>query len=332
MRVALIGAGFIGSVHAVNLAAHPDVRFDVFDVDTTRARSVADRHGTGVVASLDDAFDPARFDAVLIASSTDTHAAHLRRAADAGLAVFCEKPVDLDLDRAREVSAHVAARGVPAMVDFNRRFDRDYAHLRELVRSGDLGDVELVQLTSRGPSMPPLEYVAVSGGQMRDQAVHFFDLARWITGAEPVEVTALGAALADPRITEHGDVDTSVTSVRMSTGALVQIDCVRRTAYGYDERIEVHGSAGMAEARRHRDGAVTRYGAGRVVEDGLHPGWFERVRPTYAAALDAFVTAVREGVAPSPSLADGLVAQAVAEAATAALTSGRTEPVLTVTP
>ncbi|WP_432562241.1 Gfo/Idh/MocA family protein [Kineococcus sp. SYSU DK003] len=327
MRVALIGAGFIGSVHAANLAAHPDVEFGVFDVDADRARTVGERHGAVTLAGLDDVFDTSRFDAVLIASSTDTHAEHLRRAADSGLAVFCEKPIDLDLDRAREVAAHVAASGVPAMVDFNRRFDRDHAALRDVVRSGELGDVELVQLTSRGPSMPPLSYIAVSGGQMRDQAVHFFDLARWITGAEPVEVTALGAALADPRLTEHGDVDTSVATVRMSTGALVQIDCARRTAYGYDERIEVHGSAGMAESRRHRDGSVTRYGAGRIVEDGLHPGWFERVRPTYAAALDAFVTAVRDGVPPTPCLADGLAAQAVAEAATASLRSGRTEAV-----
>lgn len=327
MRVALIGAGFIGSVHAGNLAAHPDVEFTVFDVDGERARSLADRHGTRALAGLEEVFDPATVDAVLVASSTDTHAEHLHRAADAGLAVFCEKPVDLDLGRAREVAAHVAASGVPAMVDFNRRFDRDYAHVRDLVRSGRLGDVELVQLTSRGPSLPPLSYLAVSGGQMRDQAVHFFDLARWITGADPVEVTALGAALADPRVGEHGDVDTSVVSLRLSTGALVQIDCARRTAYGYDERLEVHGSAGMAEARRHRDGAVTRYGAGTVVEDGLHPGWFERVRPTYAAALDHFVRSVSAGTAPAPSLRDGLVAQAVAEAATTALRSGRTERV-----
>jgi myo-inositol 2-dehydrogenase / D-chiro-inositol 1-dehydrogenase len=327
MRFALIGAGFIGSVHAGNLAAHPDVEFSVFDVDSTRAADVAARHGAGVLAELDDAFDTDRFDAVLIASSTDTHAQHLRRAAEAGLAVFCEKPIDLDLEAARTVSAAVAATGVPAMVDFNRRFDRDHARLRDLVQSGGLGDVELVQLSSRGPSMPPLAYIAVSGGQMRDQAVHFFDLARWITGAEPVEVTALGAALADPRITEHGDVDTSVVSLRMSTGALVQIDCVRRTSYGYDERIEVHGSAGMAESRRQRDGGLIRYGAGTVVEDGLHAGWFERVRPTYAAALDHFVRAVTAGEPLTPSLDDGLRAQAVAEAATLSLRSGRTEEV-----
>jgi myo-inositol 2-dehydrogenase/D-chiro-inositol 1-dehydrogenase len=328
LRIALVGAGFIGSVHAANLAAHPQVRFRVHDVDAGRARAVADEHGVEAIVDPADVFDADQVDAVLVASSTDTHAENVRRAADAGLAVFCEKPIDRDLDRARGVVRHVRDSGVPAMVGFNRRFDRDYAHLRDLVRTGDLGDVELVQLTSRGPSMPPLSYVAVSGGQLRDQAVHFFDLARWITGAEPVEVVSLGAALAEPRLRELGDVDTSVTTVRMSSGALVQIDCARRTAYGYDERIEVHGSAGMAEARRHRDGAVTRYGAGTITEDGLHPGWFERIRPTYAAALDHFVTSVLEGRDLVPSLADGLVAQAVAEAATTSLTSGRREPVV----
>jgi predicted dehydrogenase len=193
---------------------------------------------------------------VLIASSTDTHAGHLRRAADAGVAVLCEKPIDLNLARATEAVAYAAARSARAMVAFNRRFDRDYAELKRVVDGGGIGQVELIQLTSRGPAMPPLDYIRVSGGQMRDQAVHFFDLARWIGGLDPVEVFAAGSALADPRIAEYGDVDTSAVTLRLPTGALVQIDRTRRTGYGYDERIEVLGSAGLVEARRHRAGAL----------------------------------------------------------------------------
>ncbi|GAA2871592.1 Gfo/Idh/MocA family protein [Paenarthrobacter ilicis] len=327
-RFALIGAGFIGSVHAVNLAAHPGVDFTlVYDVDQQRAQALADAHGASVASSLEEVFEPSSIDAVFIASSTDTHAGHLRRAAAVGIAVLCEKPIDLDLDRARDVATFAQDSGVPVMVDFNRRFDRDCAELKRVVDSGEIGKVELIQLTSRGPSMPPLSYVAVSGGQMRDQTVHFFDLARWLSGLDPVEVFATGSALAEPGITAYDDVDTSAVTLRLPGGALVQIDSVRRTGYGYDERIEIMGSEGMVEARRHRNGAVSRYRGGSVVDDGLHPGWFERVQPTYAAALAAFVSALDGGVAPAPSLEDGLKAQAIAEAAVLSLSSGRMEPI-----
>ncbi|MFL6064396.1 MAG: Gfo/Idh/MocA family oxidoreductase [Friedmanniella sp.] len=328
LRFALLGAGFIGSVHAKNLARHPDVDLAVVvDVDATRADQLAQRYGAAATTEEAVAFDPGRVDAVLVASSTDSHAHHLRRAADSGLAVLCEKPIDLDLASAVEVGRHVSSTGVPVMVDFNRRFDRAYAELHRAVSEGEVGDVELVQLTSRGPTMPPLSYIASSGGQMRDQAVHFFDLARWITGQDPVEVFAAGSALADPRVAEYGDVDTSVTTLRLPSGALVQVDCARRTGYGYDEKIEVHGSTGMIEARRQRSGAVTRYTGTRVVEDGLHAGWFERLQPTYAAALDHFVRSVNTSVAPAPSLKDGLRAQAIAEAATTSLTSRASVPI-----
>jgi len=325
-RFALLGAGFIGSVHAANLAAHQGIEFSrIYDIDTERAKALAEAHGTMAVSDLDEVFDPGHVDAVFIASSTDTHAEHLVRAADAGVAVLCEKPIDLDLRRAREAAAHAAGRGVPVMVDFNRRFDRDYLELKRIIDAGEVGGVELLQLSTRGPAVPPLSYIAASGGQMRDQTVHFFDLVRWLTGLDPVEVSAVGSALAEPRLAEYDDVDTSAVTLRLPTGALVQIDSIRRTTYGYDERIEVFGSEGMAETQRRRTGAVSRYRAGQVVDDGLHPGWFERVQPTYAAALDHFVSAVEAGEAPIPSLADGLKAQAIAEAAVRSLRSGRTE-------
>ena len=177
-RFALLGAGFIGSVHAASLANHPRVDFAlVYDIDSARAERVAEQYGARATDNLEAAFDPDRVDAVFIASSTDTHADHLRRAADAGLAVLCEKPIDLDLDRATDAARYAVSRGIPAMVDFNRRFDRDYAEVKRAVATGEVGDVELIQLTTRGPAIPPLEYIAVSGGQMRDQTVHFFDLA-----------------------------------------------------------------------------------------------------------------------------------------------------------
>ncbi|MEZ0164501.1 Gfo/Idh/MocA family oxidoreductase [Kineococcus sp. LSe6-4] len=326
-RFALIGAGFIGAVHAASLAAHPEVDFvGVHDVDTTRAGTLATRFGARVLDGA-EVFDASHLDAVFIASSTDTHAQHLRSAADAGLAVLCEKPIAADLAEAVAVSEHVRASGVPAMLDFNRRFDRDHAELQRVVASGGVGDVELMQLTSRGPSLPPSEYLRSSGGQLRDQTVHFFDLVRWISGQDPVSVFATGSALVDPSIREFGDVDTSVTTLTLPSGALVQIDSVRRTGYGYDERIEVMGATGLVESGRNRRGNLTRYSAGHVVLDGLHDGWFERVQPTYAATLAAFVAALEAGVEPPVSLDDGIRAQAIAEAASRSLTSARTEAI-----
>jgi len=327
-RFALIGAGFIGTVHAQNLAAHPDVELVVVhDVDLARATTLAKTVGAVATDDLAAVFDPSRVDAVFIASSTGSHASHLRAAAGAGLAVLCEKPIATTMEEAVQVVDDVEAAGVPAMVDFNRRFDRDHAVLRQVVARNEVGAVELVQMSSRGPSLPPVEYLRSSGGQLRDQTVHFFDLARWITGEEPVSVSVSGAALADPGIAAFGDVDTSVVVLTLASGALVEIDSVRRTGYGYDERIEVLGSTGLVESRRQRSGNVAVYSADGITTDPLHAGWFERVRPTYAAALDAFVRALETGVEPPATLRDGLRAQAIAEAATAALRSGATEPV-----
>ena len=323
-RFALLGAGFIGSVHAGNLAAHPDVAFtSVYDVSAERAQAIAEKYGATAAASVEAALDGV--DAVFIASSTDTHAANLRAAVDAGVAALCEKPIDLSLDRAREVVAYAESKDARVMVNFNRRFDPDHAELKRIVDAGGVGAVELVQLTCRGPVVPPLEYVKVSGGQLRDQTVHFFDLARWIAGADPVEVFAAGSALAEPRLVEYDDVDTSVCVLRLPDGALVQIDNNRRTGYGYDERIEVLGSVGLVESMRHRVRQVTQYLPGQVVHSQLYAGWFERMQPTYYQALDHFVRLLEAGAPIEPSLRDGLKAQAIAEAATRSLHTGVSE-------
>ncbi len=322
-RFALIGAGFIGSVHAQNLHTNDGVDWRmVYDADPIRAAAIADRYGVQVANEESEVFDPREVDAVLIASSTDTHSRYLRLAADARLAIFCEKPIDASYEHASATVAYVLDRTTRVMVDFNRRFDRDYAELRRIVMSGEIGDVELVQMSSRGPTMPPLEYLAVSGGQMRDQTVHFFDLVRWLTCLDPVDVFVKGSALVEPKIRTFGDVDTSIATLSLENGALAQIDSVRRTAYGYDERIEVFGSQGMAQARRQHDGNVSRYHGNRIDVDGMHAGWLDRVRPTYAAALNAFVRSLDGEHVETPSLRDALKAQAIAESATMSLESG----------
>ena len=330
LRFALVGAGFIGTVHARSLTDHAGVELrTVADPDASRAEALAAKAGAQAVSDIDSVFADPQIDAVLIASSTHTHASLLHACATAGRAVLCEKPIDLALPIATEAVAAVQASGIPAMVDFNRRFDPDHRALRDAVRSGAVGTVELIQMTSRGPSLPPLDYLRVSGGQMRDQTVQFFDLLRWITGMDPVEVYVAGAALADPRVADVPDVDTSVATLRMSNGALCQIDSARRIAYGYDERVEVNGSDRMVESGRRRTGTVSRYGLGTVVSDGIDVGWFERMSHTYRLALNEFVEAIDAGRAPEPSLADGLAAQRIAEAATQRIAEAATQSLRT---
>ncbi len=322
--IALLGAGFIGQVHARNLVENPGAELTyVYDADPGRAGAAAETFGTVAAGSVDQVLADPGVDAVVIASSTNTHANLLKAASRAGKAIFCEKPIDLSLEVAAEAAAVAAEAGVPVMVDFCRRFDPQYIALREAVAGGEVGTVELVQMSSRGPSLPPIDYLRVSGGQMRDQLIHFFDLMCWITGLEPVQVSVTGAALVDPRVAEVGDVDTSVAVLTLSNGAICQIDAQRRIGYGYDERIEVNGSQRMVEAARQRTGWVRHYGPGQICTDGLHEGWFERSEGTFKASIGAFVDSLERGVQPPVGLDAGLRAQRIADAATTALREGR---------
>ena len=324
LKVAVIGTGFIGSVHARNLARHPGVELvAVSDANIEFAKKIAATTGAKAVSDVAEVFNDKDVHAVLIATPTDTHVDYLERAAEAGKAIYCEKPIGLDYAEAEKAVRTVRAAGVPAMLGFNRRFDASHAAVKEAVDRGEVGKVEIVQLTSRGPKPPPIAYIKVSGGQLRDQTIHFFDLLCWLTKDEPVEVYAIGAALVDPAIGEAGDVDTSIVSLRLASGALCQIDSSRRAAYGYDERIEVFGSEGMVESARQNFRRLSLYKGRQIHMDGLHPGWFERIEQSYHEAIDAFVKSVETGTGPSPSLEDGLKAQLIADKATESMKTGR---------
>jgi myo-inositol 2-dehydrogenase / D-chiro-inositol 1-dehydrogenase len=324
LKVAVIGTGFIGSVHARNIARHPDAELvAVSDANVEIAKKIAATTGAETVTDIAEIFNNKNIHSVLIATPTDTHVDYLKRAADAGKAIYCEKPIGLDYEEARKAVSAVRAAGVPAMLGFNRRFDASHAAIKEAVDRGEVGKVEIVQLTSRGPKPPPISYVKVSGGQLRDQTIHFFDLLRWLTNDEPVEVYALGAALVDPAIGEAGDVDTSIVSLRMASGALCQIDSSRRAAYGYDERVEIFGSEGLVESARQNFRGVSIYKGRQIFKDGLHPGWFERIEQSYYQAIDAFIQSVERGTPPSPSLEDGLKAQLIADKATESIKTGQ---------
>lgn len=328
VKFALVGCGFIGQVHAANLMAHPETALTlVADIDAARAQQLAQCYGSQAV-SAEQALRHDDIDAVLIASATPSHAALLEAAALAGKAVYCEKPIDLSLTRARQAVDKVLLLNVPVTVGFNRRFDHSHRQLKQQIRQGAIGQPELIQMVCRSSAMPPFDYLRHSGGQMRDQAIHFFDLLRWLTGDEVTLVGALGAALAQPALRELDDVDTSVLIMQLQQGGLAQLDNTRRTGYGYDERISVMGAGGLVESGHQSPPGVTLWQGDAQRRPGLYSDWFSRIEKTWYAHLDAFVRSIQgEAVEDLPGLLDGLQAQAIAEAAVEALASQRFCPV-----
>lgn len=327
-RFALIGCGFIGQVHATNLAMHPDVELAMLtDLDSVRATALAGQMKCAA-GEVSTAINSDNIDAVLIASATPSHAELLEAAARAGKAVYCEKPIDLSLARAAHVAENVLPLKTKITVGFNRRFDSSHQQLKRQLEQGTVGRPELIHMVCRASELPSLSYLKSSGGQMRDQAIHFFDLLRWLTGDDVISVGAMGAALAMPAISEFGDVDTSVLIMQMQQGALAQLDNTRRTGYGYDERISVMGEKGLAESGSQSPPGMTLYQGKVIIKQGLYADWFSRVQGTYYRHLDAFVRSLNgEDVADLPGLLDGIQAQAIAEAATKSLTTGMFCPV-----
>jgi myo-inositol 2-dehydrogenase/D-chiro-inositol 1-dehydrogenase len=253
---------------------------------------------TAVLASTD-------VDAVVIASSTDSHVALLIAAATAGKAIFCEKPISLDLAKVDEALAVVKASGVPVQIGFNRRFDPAHHSVREAVLTGAVGDVHLVRITSRDPAPPPIAYVKVSGGLFLDMMIHDFDMARYVTGSEVVEVYAQAAVRIDPAIGEAGDVDTAVVVLRHENGCITTIDNSRQAVYGYDQRVEAFGSAGMAAS----DNPVVHTGMRRNAAGTTSPTipyfFLERYIPSYLHEWAAFVAYVNGGGVSPVNAADG---------------------------
>lgn len=328
IRVGIIGCGRIGQVHALSVEKNRAATLAaVFDPGEAAAIATADRFGARVAVSPEAMFADKAIDLVVIASPTDAHQAQFLAAARAGKAVFGEKPIDNNLQRAHATVQALRDLDAPVMLGFNRRYDRDHAALQAEVRAGGVGRVQSLQLASRGPnSVPSAHYLRSSGGFYRDKCVHFLDLIRWISGEEPVEVVAMGSVLADASVGEAGDVDTAAIVVRLQSGALAHIDNARRAAYGYDDRIEVFGTRGVIESQRLRHGNVMRIGGehgDQVRLDALPRNSFERYENSYAAALDAFIAKLGGQDIDVPGIEDGLMAQVMAEAATLSAHEGR---------
>lgn len=306
VRIVVLGTGRIGRMHAELVARRvPGAGLaGVFDVVAASAEAVGAELGCPVAGSLDEAL-ALDADAVAICTSTDTHIDVMVEAAAAGRAIFCEKPLSLDLDELDRGLAAVDAAAVALQVGFNRRFDPSHRAVADAVADGVIGDVHLCNITSRDPGPPPIDYIKVSGGIFCDMTIHDFDMARYVTGSEVVEVYAKGAVRVDPAIGEAGDVDTAVVMLTHAGGAITTIDNSRQAVYGYDQRVEVFGSAGMAQSDNYHQFNARIAGSQGVRRPPLEHFFLERYTRSYIDQWAAFVAVVADG-APSPvSGADG---------------------------
>ena len=322
--MAVLGCGRIGRMHARNLARHPRAKLVmVFDVLAEAAQQTAAELDVKIARSVDEVLSAADVGGVLVATPTDTHVALIKAAVRAGKAVLCEKPVDLDLERARACWSEIAGNKPRVMIGFNRRFDPSFRALRERVQRGEIGTLELAVITSRDPAPPPATYIKASGGLMRDMTIHDFDMARYLAG-DIAQVHAFGANLVDPGIGKLGDIDTCTISLHARAGALIQINNSRRCVYGYDQRIEAFGSNGMLQAGNQYATSVESWGAGHTGarEPVLH-FFIERYREAYTSEVDSFVSSLEQGRPMSPDFGDGLQALRLAVAADESLRTGQ---------
>jgi myo-inositol 2-dehydrogenase/D-chiro-inositol 1-dehydrogenase len=311
-KIALTGAGRIGRIHAANAAAHPALDLAlVVDPVAAAADEVAGLHGART-GSLDDALSDPSIAGLIVASSTDTHLDYSLRAVMAGKAVFCEKPIDMDLARAREAAP--AFEGARVFLGFNRRFDPNFQALQARLADGSMGALESLQITSNDPAPPPASYVAVSGGLYKDMAIHDFDMARWLLGEEPVEVFAVGSCLVDPEIGKLGDVDTARTVLKTASGKLCVISNSRRSGFGYDQRIEAFAAGGMVRADNVTETTLSVWGADGARADRFQNFFLDRYAEAYRREMAHFAD-VLDGAAPAIGYADGVAALALAEAA-----------------
>src|SRR4051794_39214976 len=325
LRVGVIGVGRIGRMHAALLARQiPGASVAaVHDPNDESAREVADLLGVPAAAAVDEILGSPDVDAVAICSSTDTHAELIVAAAQAGKAIFCEKPVSLDLAEVDRALGAVGEAGVPFQIGFNRRFDPAHAAVAEAVADGTVGDPHLVRISSRDPAPPPIEYVRVSGGIFLDMTIHDFDMARYVTGSEVVEVFARGTVRVDEGFADAGDVDTAVVVLEHANGCLTAVDNSRQAVYGFDQRVEAFGAAGMAAS----ENPLAHAGLVRTAEGArattLPYFFLERYVPSYLRAWDAFVSAVDGGTPTAVGPADARAPLVIGLAAWRSLREGR---------
>ncbi len=326
LKIGLVGAGRIGNVHAQSITYHiPEAEIvRVTDVRVESAKALAEKFGIPAYSDnyLDIVNDPA-IDAVLVCSPTPTHADIAIAAMKTGKHVFCEKPVDLTVEKIRKTAEVAKETGVKLQIGFNRRFDHNHGRVQQLVKEGKLGNVEIIKITSRDPEPPSPEYAASSGGLYIDMMIHDFDMAMFLAGSDVTEVYAMGTSLVDKRIGEAGDVDTAIVTLTFANGALGVIDNSRRAAYGYDQRVEAFGSLGMAAGENDGDSTVRVSTAGGVVSDKPQYFFLERYMASFIEEMRQFVAAVRNDTEVPVGIHAGLMSVVLAKAAKKSLDEHR---------
>ncbi|TFG25172.1 MAG: inositol 2-dehydrogenase [Promethearchaeota archaeon] len=317
--VGVIGAGRIGKLHIENLLRKvPDISLKIIsDVNVDdKLKQWADERGIlKLTTDSNEIFSDPEIDVVLIASSTDTHANYIQEAAKSKKHIFCEKPIDVDIDRIKKTLEIVKNEGVKLMVGFNRRFDRNFMRVHEAISSGQVGTPQIIKITSRDPAPPPIEYIKVSGGIFLDMTIHDWDMARYQAGSEVEEVYASGAVLVDPEIGKAGDIDTAVAVLKFRNGAIGIIDNTRQAVYGYDQRVEVFGSRGCVLADNEATNTVRIYTADCTNIDKIPYFFLERYVESYATELKYFFECLKNNQIPYPNGDDGLQNVLVAMAA-----------------
>ncbi len=315
INLSLFGAGRIGSIHATCAAQNSDVNIKyVVDVYQPAAEKIAAALGA-IVTDIETALSDPEVDGIIIASSTDTHANLIELAAKAGKQIFCEKPVDLTVERVKSCIEAVKKAGVQCAIGFNRRFDPMFAELKATIVAEQIGVIEIINITSRDPSPPPIEYIHVSGGLFKDMMIHDFDMARWLLGEEPAEVFAMASCQVDPKIAEAGDIDTAVVTLKTASGKLCQINNSRRAVYGYDQRLEVFGSKGMLQVNNVLESGVVVTGDQGTSHAKPQNFFLERYADAYRLELNNFIQTIRGTSKPLANEVDGLRALILAEAA-----------------
>ena len=325
LRIAVLGCGRIGRMHAENIHTHPRASLaGVFDVVDAAAGEVAQKLSVTQFASAEEVFSSANVDAVLIATSTPTHADFIEAAVAAGKPCLCEKPIDLSVDRVKACADKIAGTDVPIMLGFVRRFDKGHAGVRQAIEAGKIGHVHQVTITSRDPDIAPDAYIEVSGGIFRDMTIHDFDMARFIMGEEFTTVSAVGARLVSPALMERcDDYDTVTVTLTTASGKQCVISNSRRAVYGYDQRVEAFGTEGMAISENHPENNTRLYGASHTDSKAPLLNFFiERYAQAFALEIDAFVDMAKNGT-PTVGFDDGHKALLLAEAAIRSVRMGR---------
>ncbi len=329
VRIAVIGAGRIGEVHASNLTTRvKGVEVTgIYDSDLERARTIGKQFGIPVRQSLEALFAEGAPEAIVIGSPSSLHLDHVKQAVGAGLHVLCEKPLALDEEGIAEAVRVCREKGRLLQIGFNRRFDANNVTMREEVQTGRIGQVRSIRITSRDPWPPSIDYVKSSGGMIMDMTIHDFDLARYLTGEEIVEVAAFGGCLIDPAIGEAGDIDIATIMLKFQSGAIGVVENTRATPYGYDQRVEILGSNASVESENMTPSRVTTRSSTGQTQPNPLPFFLQRYESAFSGELQAFVDAVREDKAVAVSGEDALRAHRIAQAVQRSLKSGQPERV-----